>query len=73
MADPLEFTLQEATLQKLCALLFWTHRVASAAADVAIAESLTPNPVGELKDALQRLGILASDWFDEIQGSNSNG
>jgi hypothetical protein len=67
MADPMEFTVQESTLQKICSLMFWSHRVASAATDVAIAESVNSNPVHELVEALERTRKVTTDWLDEIR------
>lgn len=60
------FSHQEDTLQRLCAMTFWLNRVASAATDVAIGESLNNNPVGELVDRLERLRDISEDWIQRI-------
>lgn len=60
------FDAKDAALQGICSVMFWSHRVASAATDVAIGESLNANPVGELRDALERLEGIAHSWLLEI-------
>lgn len=68
MPDPM-FDEKDKTLQGICAIMFGSHRVASAATDVAMGTSLNHNPVAELRMALERLESQARGWITEIDPS----
>lgn len=60
------FNDSENTLQRICAFTFWLNKVASAATDVAIGESLSQNPQKDLEEALSRLHFMSREWIWEL-------
>ena len=61
------------TLQKVCALMFWSHRTASAFHDETAGESVDGNHHQELIFALERLNGLTREWLREIDPIGHNG
>jgi len=60
-------------LQKVCALTFWTNRVASALHDIAASESVDGDHYQQAVVALARLHSMSKAWLLELDPLWSEG